>query len=380
MKKKYFVIRIVVVFLVWITFGCAIGQRSQHYFGPFIRVKTPPEIKVSVTLSNHDNKDFFLGKPIKVNISLKNEGPDVVTSARFFDKKDGSRRLQFTDPDGRVITANSPENFLVPEPPPPAVLLKNNLLKKKKLVQVEAVKKLKIGWSKDYETFNAHNFYSLTKGGNYTVKARIPMRTYPEAFEEDKNEMYAPLESSDWQGVLESDPVNFTIIADADGDKYYYPKPYGDTHPNAVDCNDTDPDINPGMTEIAGNGKDDDCNPDTPDKPVVAPGTINIKALKLNAPVPGLLVKAFDSSEGSCCSKIGISKQNYKGIWKSCNPPRDKGKTDASGKTGLVLPPGDYLIVAQYPHGGKDLRYIGESVEKLESDDMKLIDLQIPEK
>ncbi|MFL6193086.1 MAG: MopE-related protein [Thermoanaerobaculia bacterium] len=39
----------------------------------------------------------------------------------------------------------------------------------------------------------------------------------------------------------------------------------GDGFPANKDCNDLDPEVNPGMPEIPGNGIDDDCNPATPD-------------------------------------------------------------------------------------------------------------------
>jgi len=40
----------------------------------------------------------------------------------------------------------------------------------------------------------------------------------------------------------------------------------GDGFPEDVDCDDTNPDVNPGVPEIPGNGIDDDCNEATPDE------------------------------------------------------------------------------------------------------------------
>lgn len=55
------------------------------------------------------------------------------------------------------------------------------------------------------------------------------------------------------QDDLDSEPLAWS--ADGDGDQYGLD----------CDCDDTNPLVNPGMTEVKGNGLDDDCNPATPD-------------------------------------------------------------------------------------------------------------------
>ncbi|MDZ4384042.1 MAG: MopE-related protein, partial [Nitrospirota bacterium] len=44
-----------------------------------------------------------------------------------------------------------------------------------------------------------------------------------------------------------------------------YSEADGDGITSLTDCDDTDPAVHPGATEVLGNGKDDDCNPATPD-------------------------------------------------------------------------------------------------------------------
>jgi hypothetical protein len=42
--------------------------------------------------------------------------------------------------------------------------------------------------------------------------------------------------------------------------------PDGDQYDWNVDCDNEDPDVNPGMTEICGDGIDNDCNDETDDE------------------------------------------------------------------------------------------------------------------
>ncbi len=64
-------------------------------------------------------------------------------------------------------------------------------------------------------------------------------------------------------------------------------------------------------------------------------------------PLVGILVCAYDKSDGSCARTIcgGISHQNYQCILDSC-AATGCGTTDNNGEVVLNLPPGDYVVIS----------------------------------
>jgi hypothetical protein len=236
----------------------------------------PPNISVSLAT----NKLSYLlddpGTPqadpekIQMNLSLKNNDLTDIITSKGFSALPFHLLLTFIDPNGKGITTKEVEGVLSGDPPPPPVLPVAG-----ELIQAEPVEILPDGrpggvssdlnpWTLSLAIPNAHAYYSLTKAGRYSVKAIIPMRTYPPPIDYTVSSVpYERIDSSTWAGVIDSNIVKFSLLADADEDGYYYPEPYG-AHLEA-DCDDGEPNVNPGMSEIPGNGLDDDCNPATSD-------------------------------------------------------------------------------------------------------------------
>ena len=249
MRKTVFVTMSIV--LVWgIIAGSAFGQS--------------PPLNAYLVL---DKSTYFPGDPIEVTMHLGTLEQGEVVTTENFSGKPFHFYLQFTGPDGKVTAAKFFAEAGSAGPLPPRVLDIGGVL-----VQVEPVEILEAGWGLSITFPDALEYYHINQGGGYSVKAVIPMRTY-DSYVTHPQFNYSELELVKWKGVIESNVVDFTLVADFDGDNYYAPLDYGSN--DEVDCDDNDPEVNPGATEIPYNGKDDDCDPTTSDTPS---GTILIRA------------------------------------------------------------------------------------------------------
>jgi hypothetical protein len=277
--------------------------------------QTPPSINVSLAFSGsllQDRLLYLMGDRIQVVLTLHNMGGQEITS-KGFSALPFHLFLTFTDPDGKGIIANELLSETGDDAPPPPVIPVGD-----QLPQVEPVERLPGNWILSTTLPNAHAYYTLSKPGNYSVKATIRIRTYLGIDHTVDGVDYSEITRQKWENPLESNTVHFTLLADADGDGFYYPEGYpsdaladcndndpkekpGQTwykdadndrysddlnHPitlctrplgykvlsellstTLVDCDDNNPNMNPGKTEIPCNGIDDDCNPATPDFP-----------------------------------------------------------------------------------------------------------------
>lgn len=306
----------------------------------------------SLALTDPAKKIYYPPDPLQMTIVLSNgpgfpEGSQIVVPEGFSNRS-FVVHLTFTASDGSIITVRETREGNTP--PPPRVVLDSQ----SQLVAAEPVEILTTPWQLGPLTFNALHYYSLLKGGEYIVKAQIPLTVYDPTKVQNN---FVPLGNSIWQGVIESAPVSFTLVRDFDGDGYYYPFSYGQR--SQADCNDNNPGVNPGAQEIAGNGIDDDCNPATLDKTPVPTGSIQVLAekhtvgsgknpLTSKEPIVGLPVRIYSKSPGSCASRFGVSWQNYESIWLSCNQPEGAGPTSGSGIAEINVVIGDYLVIGRY--------------------------------
>lgn len=249
-----------------------------------------PDLDVSLVM----DKTGYLFDPvipansdvIKIAITLENVGVNDIITSDGFSGEDYHLFLTFVSQFGDVVTAS--ELLQVPVPIPEVI---NG-------VQVDRVETLSAGWILSTTLPNAYAYYDLLKSGNWSVTALISIRTYQDTL--PGNPEFAELEPALFEGGLESNTVNFSLVADEDTDGYSFPiamvppasdptyladcddRPFGED--GIEGSHDDGININPGMIEVCANKIDDDCNPATLDNEllgdeILSGGDITLLAL-----------------------------------------------------------------------------------------------------
>ncbi len=193
-------------------------------------------------------------EPIRMNIVLKNEGSaDIITSGGF-SSEPFYLYLTFVSPSGSGIMPNELITDGSEGANPPVFPVVDNE-GQVQLLQMEPVEVLpgtsdaNGAFTLTAEITDAHDLYTLVEAGNYSVKAVISLRIYPGISQVINGVNYAELEPVLFQGVIESNTVNFVLLNDGDEDGYL----------SDIDCDDTNAAVYPGAPELC-DSFDNDCN------------------------------------------------------------------------------------------------------------------------
>jgi hypothetical protein len=244
---------------------------------------TPPAIAVDVAL---DNTTYNPGDPITAVISLENmESLDIITD-RGFSASPFHLFLEIRAPDNKRIVADEIAAGIGDEPLPLRIMyFDTDNDGDKEPVQVRPVEILSgtanpAGrWTLVVPDIPIRDHYTLIKTGKHAIKVVVPIATYSQILQTTAgpdgipgtgdDEHFAELSATASESHLESNPTYFGIYPDGDGDGFH----------SDVDCDDNNPAVNPGATEIPNDGIDNDCNAATPVQKVSGAGT-NFPAAK----------------------------------------------------------------------------------------------------
>jgi len=227
----------------------------------------PLDVQISIDRSTYIFEDLpplgLTQDPIQIQMVINNPGLSVLSDQDFVatgGEEPFELQLLVRDPQGQLITATD----LQPEGEP---LPSRGFPVNGQLIAVAAVESIGSGVVLDLLIPDIRQLYALTGPGQYTVQAHIPFRNFTTVFVTDPNNQdFSKLTDIDFVGALRSNVVPFALVTDADADTYAFPvsDPRVPTF-SVADCDDSNPNVNPGQSEILGDGLDNDCDATTTD-------------------------------------------------------------------------------------------------------------------